>query len=432
MNVSSKDITNYQEAQEFLVKLVEEKCLLRDGYQFTKSVKWGPDGQANIFDILVQRHKFILAVFNIVQQQSYLNAVKETFSKYVFSNTTAYLVFFYCVEKGGFTYCSRPEHFINSKKLKFYSLSNFEKVYQKIEVFGKKISETDWGNIQHDDESNYGLKFYKKTEQSLDPDWCREQLGDVGCDKICRYSSLESLFCTLKYKTIRMNGLPGMNDKGEGLFAWNMVLPPDMSSSEENARRLREINNTFIVSFSDESKIDNLTQWRTYGVDSKGVCCVYSIQKEKIKDRFFLHKVRYIPKTDDNNIQDQLLQNFKNHGTKVSVLSYYDLSPAIFFYKPESFDIEEEVRLLVDNKKTSAYNSPQYKREWLLTNANNIPNPYIDVPLIDVPLKLERIYLGSNISDIDVIQIQLEIMLKQQGFDVEVVRSNKDEYRSSN
>ena len=229
-----------------------------------------------------------------------------------------------------------------------------------------------------------------------------------------------------------MNGLPGMNDKGEGLFAWNMVLPPDMSSSEENARRLREINNTFIVSFSDESKIDNLTQWRTYGVDSKGVCCVYSIQKEKIKDRFFLHKVRYIPKTDDNNIQDQLLQNFKNHGTKVSVLSYYDLSPAIFFYKPESFDIEEEVRLLVDNKKTSAYNSPQYKREWLLTNANNRPNPYIDVPLIDVPLKLERIYLGSNISDIDVIQIQLEIMLKQQGFDVEVVRSNKDEYRSSN
>ena len=285
------------------------------------------------------------------------------------------------------------------------------------------------------------LQFYKSTDQVLDPNWCRDKLGEascknnesemVRCDEVCRYSSLDSLFSSLKFKTIRMNGLPGMNDKNEGLFAWNMIYKLDNTDNEENKKRRRETNNAFIVSYSSSNLIDDLTQWRLYGDDAKGVCCVYKIDNDKLIDRFFLHNVRYIKESDNSDdISDELLHLFLEYSKEHSNLRYYDLSPAIFFYKPDSYESEDEIRLLVDNKKTTAYKTPVYPREWVLTNANNIPNPYIDIPLDDFPLKLNRIILGPNMNDVDTIQAQLETMLEQQGIKATVELSNIKSYRN--
>ena len=87
---------------------------------------------------------------------------------------------------------------------------------------------------------------------------------------------------------------------------------------------------------------------------------------------------------------------------------------------------------LTDNKKTTAYNNNPYKREWVLTSANKIPNPYIDISLDEIPLKLEKIILGPNMNDIDTIQVQLEAMLEQQNIKASVEPSKIDVYRNPN
>ena len=120
-----------------------------------------------------------------------------------------------------------------------------------------------------------------------------------------------------------MNGLPGMNDKNEGLFAWNMIYKLDNTDNEENKKRRRETNNAFIVSYSSSNLIDDLTQWRLYGDDAKGVCCVYKIDKDKLIDRFFLHNVRYIKESDNSDdISDDLLHLFLEYSKEHSDLRY--------------------------------------------------------------------------------------------------------------
>ena len=227
-----------------------------------------------------------------------------------------------------------------------------------------------------------------------------------------------------------MNGLPGMNDKTEGLFAWDIIYKSDSTDNQNERRRNDEINNAFIVSFSDEDSCDDLTLWRLYGDDAKGVWCEYEIIEEKLRDRFYLGKVNYIDKKSNNDtISDPLLKQFKEIVDN-SDLPYIDFSPIIFFYKNKAFEVENEVRLLVDNKNDKNYNNPQYDRNWVLTNSNNIPNPYIDIPLNEIPLKLVKIFLGPNINDADTISSQLETMLEQIGINAEVQLSNIETYRN--
>ncbi|MDY6294058.1 MAG: DUF2971 domain-containing protein [Bacteroidales bacterium] len=232
--------------------------------------------------------------------------------------------------------------------------------------------------------------------------------------------------------TFRMNGLPGMNDKNEGLYAWNIINDPSKMSNHETKRRKSLVNNAYIISYSSGIKIDDLAQWRLYGDDAKGVCCVYSVRMNMITERFYLHPVNYIEKpNDEKDVNDKLLQLFLNYVQKHSDLDFADLSPAIFFYKPKEYEYEDEVRLLFDNKETSAYRTTSpYTMKWLLTSANNIPNPYIDIPYKDFPLKLEKILLGPNINDIDTIQVQLESMLKQLGIPAVVEPSTISSYRT--
>ena len=94
---------------------------------------------------------------------------------------------------------------------------------------------------------NSGDCFYN--EKVLDPQWCREQLR-IYTEDICRYSSLDSLFSTLKHGTFRMNGLPGMNDKDEGLLSWNLINVVNKLPTDTVKRRKGLINNAFIISYS--------------------------------------------------------------------------------------------------------------------------------------------------------------------------------------
>lgn len=403
------------EAKKEIITVLKDYLPVNEGYIVRSEVQWGATSNGLRFDIVVEKDNSIIAIFEIKHSDNGVRIAKKSMVSYVIANTDAHYFIIYNI--------ANKEYLIFDRQSTNEAAINLKEIAEKI----KAISSD---SIQYPNNDTKYLQFYKSTEKILDPEFCRKKLGKLTTKNICRYSSLESIFSTIKYKTFRMNGLPGMNDKTEGLFAWNMLYNADKLENDELRKRMREINNAFIVSFSQENEEDDLTLWRLYGDDAKGVCCVYSIIEDKIKDRFFLHNIKYITTNGENEeIEDSLLENLRKY-TKNNNLTSSDLSPTIFFYKPKTFEVEKEVRLLVDNKETTAYKRPQYKKEWVLTNSNKIPNPYIDIPLNEFPLRLEKIILGPNMSDVDTIQAQLETMLEQQNINASVELSKISGYRN--
>ena len=415
----SKPKTPHDLFIEELKNQLKEKLSEQDGYEVFSEYRWGYTSARIVFDLVVKRYGTVITVFEVTSNLHNLSPRNKRLVDIVFFYTPSNYLIFCDYSDKSFLVCVRKDNELILDEIKKFDITSICDII-------KGVGQVEENKEQEEGDLIKGLKFYSTEEKHLDPNWCREQLKQPKDKIICRYSSLDSLFCTLKYKTFRMNGLPGMNDKEEGLFAWKIINNEETVPNEENKRRKRAINDAFIVSLSEGIQKDKLTLWRLYGDDAKGVCCVYSI-KDEVKDRFFLHKVNYI----DSPIEDKLLNQFKLYSDKQTELNYADLSPAIFFYKPKAYEVENEVRLLVDNKKTTAYKTDPFKREWCLTNSNHIPNPYIDIPLDVFPLKLEKIFLGPNMNDVDTIQAQLEEMLSQQGMDgVEVELSKIKSYRN--
>lgn len=417
-----------------LINMLSQKLTEDKGYEISSEVAWGPTSRDVRFDMVLRKDKFVKAIFEIKQSERGFQLALQRIPYLVFTKTTANILVIYLSKNKSFNIISKDS--FNTQHFSYKTIYEIDGVIRLIE---ESSSEDNIKLIDYNS-SNLNIeepKFYEQTERTLDPEWCRNQLKQLKTKneedlKICRYSSLDSLFSTLNNMTFRMNGLPGMNDKNEGLYAWNIINDPSKMSNHETKRRKSLVNNAYIISYSSGRKIDDLAQWRLYGDDAKGVCCVYSVRMNMITERFYLHPVNYIEKpNDEKNVNDKLLQMFLNYVQKHSDLDFADLSPAIFFYKPKEYEYEDEVRLLFDNKETSAYRTTSpYTMKWLLTSANNIPNPYIDIPYKDFPLKLEKILLGPNINDIDTIQVQLESMLKQLGIPAVVEPSTISSYRT--
>lgn len=403
----------------------------KDGYEIKNGVLWGTANERHTFSYGVKKEKEYVAFIDYLDAElsDFVDVVDKELN-YILRKTPAKLYIVHTSDKETYRVgkCENGEN-------KWEEIKEFNSVVEEIKKIGTQQKSEDTNSIKDANIlDRINLRFYEKQTKHLDPSWCREQLGKFEGKQICRFSTLDSLFSSIKFETIRLNGLPGMNDASEGLYAWNMLYEDDKAKDLDLLReRKRLLNNAFIVSYSVFDKRDDLNQWRIYGDEAKGVCCVYEIDESKLKDRFFLHKVKYIGKHGEGD-NSELLQNFKKYiDDENNKLDYYDLSPVIFYYKPSVFKDEEEVRLLVDNKTTPAYETPPYKRDWLLTNSNNIPNPYIDVPFNDVPLILKEIILGPSMNDALTIQAQLEELLSQNGFtDVKVTRSGIDSYRKPN
>lgn len=394
----------------------------KDGYEVRDNVKWGTSESQMIFTFGIKKNNIYIAFCDfLIVPFSWIP--KKNFA---FNNTPVELYVVFNAAYNKYEYVHRSDSQITKQT------DSIEDIIEEIKKIGDATKSKDESSpLQSPISEDMQLVFCTKQFKYLDPSWSREQLGYFKEDKICRYTSLESLFSSIKFKTIRMNGLPGMNDNSEGLYAWNILYENKNTDIEILEKRKRLLNNAFIVSYSVYEKRDDLNQWRIYGDQAKGVCCIYKIDKTRLKDRFFLHKVKYVDKYGDGD-DNSLLNKLKKYAENASnQLNYDDLSPIIFFFKPKPYDNEKEVRLLIDNKTTPAYNAQPYKREWQLTNSNNIPNPYIDIPYDEFPLILEEIILGPSMNDAFTIQVQLQELLQQNGFtDVKVRTSEIESYRN--
>ena len=233
--------------------------------------------------------------------------------------------------------------------------------------------------------------------------------------KVCRYTSLNTLFELISKQNFRMFGITGMNDSSEVNFIEKCIY------GEYTYPLSSAINTKFITSCCDVEKQDQLTFFRLYGDDAKGVCLIFDV-----KDRpdFYLKKIQYL-KDDDNRLSFlyDFIETVKKEMSRTFVIrSLHNWS---HFIKKEDYQIEEEIRLLYAPEKKTEISG------WVLAKPFNIVNPYMDFPLnSSFPLQLRKIILGPKCPELKINKFQLEAMLKDKKIeDVEVCFSSITSYR---
>lgn len=110
--------------------------------------------------------------------------------------------------------------------------------------------------------------------------------------KLCRFTTRHNLFLLFKDGKQNMCSIVCMNDKSEETYA-DKKIGWDESWGDLHV----ENNNCFILSLMPQEKSDDLTMWRLYGDDAKGVCLNYEISEKqkgrKLKGDFYISCISY-------------------------------------------------------------------------------------------------------------------------------------------
>ncbi len=223
--------------------------------------------------------------------------------------------------------------------------------------------------------------------------------------EVYRYVSFDSLFAMLNGKSYRMCGLAGMNDKTEINY-----FDPNKTD---------EVENDIYISSCSTLK-DDLTMWRLYGDDAKGVCLVFTLRDEYSKN-FDIYKVSYA-KDKNEHEKMKLLKALCDMGFVFTYLKKWK-----HFFKPIEFENEKEIRLLF----TDDHLNISLNRNWVKTKNHSIINPIVDFSLTDelFPLRLDEIILGPNFPEKELNENQLREMVASLGLGIRVEKSNIKCYR---
>lgn len=209
---------------------------------------------------------------------------------------------------------------------------------------------------------------------------------------VCRYTTLNSLFLTLKDKTHAMCSITCMNDKGEIFYADKYV---GQGAYAATSYAIQQNNDCFILSCCNERMKDNLTMWRLYGDNGMGVCLEYEVDNSLIdNERFFFAPVSY----GDEAIHPELefikaVRLWRDNGWRFDLKRWHIWK---HFFKSYLFREEKEVRLVYIKPKTS-----KEKVEWIMDSSNNIVSRIckFSIEKGQLPLNLTGALIGPKCSE---------------------------------
>ena len=183
--------------------------------------------------------------------------------------------------------------------------------------------------------------------------------------------------------------MAGMNDKEEVSYVDKYIYG---NSYVPTSSML--YNEKFILSCTTFESFDNLTLYRLYADDAKGVCVQYEININPSPD-FYIKTVEYSDKQGHNQTLDAIRSICEVIWKKTSFrFDFFGNSGWKYFFKPYDYFVENEVRLLFSRKPNTTI-----KRGWVITYQNNIVNPYIEFDLginNSPPLYIKKIVLGPK------------------------------------
>lgn len=267
--------------------------------------------------------------------------------------------------------------------------------------------------IDFDDKtSTYSFKGNPSDLDSFENRFFRSLLPKFNETTICRYTTVATLESMLKFNTYRMSGIVGMNDPTEIDYVDYLVYGWRKPLDEWSGNEVEEINKVFISSCSLFDKYDDLTLWRLYGDDSKGVCLKLQVNNDCIQHNMIVASVSYGEK-DGTHKQVELMKKL--------TVDFFNMKSARFafkmyhiwkhFFKPYQYEVEKEVRLLYIKNEAIR----PLKEDWVVTYGDKIFNPVVDFKLNikGFPLNVKEITLGPNTPEKNVNKAQLSEYIRQ-------------------
>jgi len=270
------------------------------------------------------------------------------------------------------------------------------------------------GRIKFDDKSN--TYFFSGDDQgisSFENQFFIKMLGEFKDTQICRYTSLKTIFEMLNYVSFRMNGLVGMNDKSEVNYVETYLNGIEKPLIKEHHNTIIAINNRYITSCSKVERKDDLTLWRLYSDDAKGVCLVFDVKSNNLNNNVLLQKVKYADE-DGKHKELDFLKQVKDDVESITGFNFEFKKIGYWkhFFKPYDYSIEEEVRLLIiDNDSLT-----KIKSDWVMTFTHSIINPIMDFGLNSksFPIQLKEILLGPKCPEPESNLVQIKEMIRRK------------------
>lgn len=223
---------------------------------------------------------------------------------------------------------------------------------------------------------------------------------------VAKYTSLDTALKILNSGKIRMMSVTAMNDKLEIGHLYGELRNED-SADLENKTKIHYARQRYITSFTE--KIDDLTMWRLYGDNAKGVCLVFS---EPYECDYYL-PIDYSGRNSKICLKAKMIcDELAKHGINFTFKSLECTWQ--YFLKPEGFSDEQEMRYLrIDNSKPDGYYLASngvissYKDYFLTTDEEH--------PEINFPARLQGIILGPNMMNVEINKYQLEALAFEKG-----------------
>lgn len=228
--------------------------------------------------------------------------------------------------------------------------------------------------------------------------------------KLCRFTTRHNLFLLLKDGKQNMCSIVCMNDKSEENYADKKA-----GLGESWGVTQLENNNCFILSLMSQDKSDDLTMWRLYGDDAKGVCMNYEIKEKKrgrkLPGDFYISCVSYGESNKSHPELDFLLgitlinlKHWQFHFNRWHIWKH--------FFKSFRFRDEHEVRLLYlsDGKKKE-------DKQWIENIESGIVSKMLLFPMIPTntfPLTLTNVIVGPKAPEPKKIAEQFSFMVNQE------------------
>lgn len=243
--------------------------------------------------------------------------------------------------------------------------------------------------------------------------------GQFCGERLCRYTSLYSLYRTINEQSQSMCSIVCMNDKTETDYVTNWV-----GNNNSSLFTAKEANGCYILSCCDQSQSDDLTFWRLYGDDGNGVCINYKVNRD-ILQPFIIAPVCYANENGEHPELD-FIKNMLKTQIHHRRLILHRFQVWKHFFKPYEYSIEKEIRLLFhcdcQSNETDEFRNtfqPPFRRKWIYNDTYNILAPIVTFGIKNsynkFPLEIESIILGPKTSERLVNKGQIGIMMDNKG-----------------
>ena len=213
-------------------------------------------------------------------------------------------------------------------------------------------------------------------------------------DYICRYTTFEALERILRDKKQSVCSVVCMNDETECYYA-DDYLRRNKMSEEKPLQKIdyKELNDCQISSCTHIRLVDNLSLWRLYADNGKGVCLKYKIDKKILTEQgFYLYMVNYA-NDEDHQWQLDLVAHLQNLQIMGYTFVFKNLHIWKHFFKPIHYRDEHEIRLLHFKNDEDTF-------KWIKTGDSQILAPVIEFCIEKgknkFPLVLSEIILGPK------------------------------------